>query len=59
MKTQGQTIRLAAALAALLVVSALGSGRAAGQVITEIIDVNGDLAVNGLDVLPFVVLLLP
>jgi hypothetical protein len=43
MKTQCQTIRLAAAIAAFLVVFALGSDRAAGQfIITEIIDANGD-----------------
>ena len=43
MKTQCQTIRPAAAIAAFLVIFALGSGRAAGQfIITEIIDANGD-----------------
>lgn len=43
MKTQCQTIRLAAAIAAFLVVSPLGSGRAAAQfIVTEIIDATGD-----------------
>ena len=47
MKTQYQMIRLATALGAILVVSALGSGQAAAQyVITEIIDSTGDGAGN-------------
>ena len=49
MKTQCQTIRLTGALAAILVVFALGSGRAAAQTITEIIDSTGDGAGNGLN----------
>ncbi len=53
MKAQCQTIRLAMALCALLVVSALGSGRAAGQFfVTEIIDTTGDGEGNDL-VLPW------
>ena len=43
MKTQCQTIRLVTAMASFLAVSALGSGRAAGQpFITEIIDAVSD-----------------
>ncbi len=50
MKTQCQTIRLVAALAAVLVASALPTGRAAAQtIVTEIIDATGDGAGNGLD----------
>ena len=50
MRTQRQTIRLSVAITSFLVVSALGSGRAAGQfIITEIIDATGDGAGNSLD----------
>ena len=43
MKTKCQTIRLAAALAAVLAVSALGSDRATAQfIVTRIIDATGD-----------------
>ncbi len=49
MKTQCQTIRLTGALAAILAVSALASGPAAAQTITEIIDATGDGAGNVLN----------
>ncbi|MEE8169218.1 MAG: hypothetical protein V3T70_01605, partial [Phycisphaerae bacterium] len=50
MKTQGQTINLITALAAILLVSAAGSAAAAARfIISEIVDATGVGAGNALD----------